>query len=107
MDDQERMLEQGPREAPEPLTAEAMSGGQAPAAPVAPVVPDASAEPRPESRPRQRPAGPMSLVRLIPLVLVGLLVGLRALGVGGPARIVVVAAIALVGLLGYLRRRNR
>jgi hypothetical protein len=43
----------------------------------------------------------------VPLVLVGLLVGLRALGVGGPARIGVVVAILAVGLLGYLGRRNR
>ena len=104
MDDPERMLSGGPREAPEPLTAEAMSAGEAPSTPV---VPDAPTGSQPEPRPRQRSARPTSLLRLVPLVLVGLLVGLRALGVGGPARIVVVAAIALVGLLGYLRRRNR
>ena len=104
MDDQERMLSQGPREAPEPLTAEAMTSGE-PASP--PVVPDTATEPQPESQPRQRSGRPTALVRLVPLALVALLVGLRALGVGGPARFVVVAAIALVGVLGYLRRRNR
>jgi hypothetical protein len=99
MDDRERMLAEGPREAPEPRTAEAIAARE-----------KLQPTPGPKAEPTRNGGGSSSgpsWYRFIPLALVAGLMGARALGVGGMGRVVVVAAMVVVGVLAFLRRRNR
>jgi hypothetical protein len=95
VNDRDRMLAEGPREAPEPLTAEAMGSGRSPApAPEAPPAPG------------RRRAGRSPWLRILPIALIAALTGARALGdgFGGLAVAGVILAVALIELL---RRRAR
>jgi len=99
MDDRERMLAEGPREAPEPPTAEAIAAGR-----------ELQPAPQPKAEPTREEGGSSrgrSWYRFIPLALVAGLMGARALGLGGVGRLVVLAAIVIVGVLAFLRGRNR
>jgi len=91
----DRMLAEGPREAPEPLTAEAMAAGPSPArAPEAP------------SAPGRRRAARSPWLRVLPIALIAALTGARALG-DGFGGLAVVGVILAVALIEYLRRRAR
>jgi hypothetical protein len=96
-DERERMLAEGPREAPEPATAEATASGDTPPAP-------APAQ-APARRTRTRGGRPPWL-RFVPIALVAILTGARALG-DGFGGYIVVGVILAVGLIEYLRRRSR
>jgi hypothetical protein len=119
MDDRERMLSEGPREAPEPLTAEGMSAGEAlgpviPGAPPPETAPDPSTEPD-SSRspaPSPAPAGPRGRsapgwLRLAPIALVAVLGLARALGGGGWGALVFAAVAVTFVVARILQRRNR
>jgi hypothetical protein len=98
VNERDRMLAEGPREAPEPMTAEAMASGSAPAAPprTAP----------PPGAPSRRRGGRSPWLRILPIALIAALTGARALG-DGFGGLAVVGVIAAVALIEYLRRRAR
>ena len=98
MNDRDRMLAEGPREAPEPLTAEAMVAGRT-AAPA----PTCAPEPAPAST-RRRVRSPW--LRILPIALIAALTGARALG-DGFGGLAVAGVILAVALIEYLRRRAR
>ena len=101
MNERDRMLAEGPREAPEPATAEAMTSGD-----VSPVpAPTSAPAPAPSRRTRTRGGRPAWL-RLVPIALIAILTGVRALG-DGFGGYIVVGVILAVGLIEYLRRRSR
>jgi hypothetical protein len=100
VNERDRMLAEGPREAPEPSTVEATASGDG----------DASAapapSPAPEPAPRTRSGGRSQWLRLLPIALVAIVTGVRALGDGFRGYILV-GVILAVGLIEYLRRRSR
>jgi hypothetical protein len=121
----DRLLAEGPRTAPEPLTAPGIDGS-APAAPPpffgepAPEVPVPSSPPpssasQPASPVRlaPRPAGPgrrsrpTSVRLLLPVVAIALAVGRSALhGHGGAGPVLgVISVLVLIGLIGLRGRR--
>jgi hypothetical protein len=97
MDDRERMLNEGPREAPEPPTADAWTAGDA-------ARPATRAPAPPSTRPGGRRGRSFSWYRFVPIVLVAALTGGRALG-DGFGGLIVVGVIVAVGLIEYIRRR--
>jgi Flp pilus assembly protein TadB len=99
VNERDRMLAEGPREAPEAATAETMATGDAPPAPAP------APAPSPARRARTR-GGRSPWLRLVPIALVAILTGVRALG-DGFGGYIVVAVILAVGLIEYLRRRAR
>ena len=105
MNERERMLSEGPREAPEPATAEAMAHGDVPPAPTPTPTPAPAPAPAPARRTRTR-GGRSPWLRLVPIALVAILTGVRALG-DGFGGYIVVGVILAVGLIEYLRRRSR
>ena len=100
MSDRDRLLAEGPREAPEPLTAEAMTSGRAPAAPPRTAPPPKSTAPGPSRR------GRSPWLRILPIALIAALTGARALG-DGFGGLAVVGVIAAVAVIEFLRRRAR
>jgi hypothetical protein len=97
--DRDRMLAEGPREAPEPLTAEAMGSGRSPA-------PSAARAPEAPPAPGGRRAGRSPWLRILPIALIAALTGARALG-DGFGGLAVAGVILAVALIEYLRRRGR
>jgi hypothetical protein len=113
MDDRERMLSEGPRDAPEPRTAEAMTAGEAfgpivPSEPPPETVADSPTEPEPTPAPTpsRRRSGP-SWLRWAPIAVIAVLGFARALGGGGRGALVFAAIAVAVVVARILQRRNR